>query len=71
MKGTFTFNFDTGELRLYGEDCDKHDTSFSLPIQAQTTKQHGEWQNTPSLSQVRLTFDKDGADFVCSDITNQ
>lgn len=71
MQGTFTFDSETGELRLNGDDCAKLDPCFSLLIQAQTEKQLGTWQATPTVPKVRLTFDKDGADFVCSDITTQ
>ena len=68
IMGQFEYDSESQTLRLKPDNVNMG-SDFSLLIQSDTSTQLGQWQNTPSLSQVRLTFDKQGAGFVCSDIT--
>lgn len=69
IKGQFIYDSETQTMRLQPENVQMGDC-FNFVIVPKISAQLGSWQ-TPSPPLIRLTFDKDGADFVCSDITNQ
>lgn len=69
FKAALEYDSDTGRLSLSGADCGRQGSSFSLPLRPASEARAGEWQDTPSLPNVRLTFDRQDDCWVCSDLT--